>query len=136
MTDAQFDKIAADVWQKLLPIVPAELKAHFPKIQFVIENEPSEEVLHEIGDLLEGGDASSLCGLHIGVPLREESVISPQLLPTRVYLFRHAILDLAEYDGSAESLQDVRDEIAITLLHEVGHFFGLEEDDLERLGFD
>lgn len=136
MTDQEFDQLAFDVWQKVLPLVPDELRAHFPKIQFLIENEPSPEIIAEIGDLLEGDDPSGLCGLHVGVPLIQASVIDPPLMPTRVYLFRDAILNLAEYDGSAKSIEDVRDEIAITLLHEVGHFFGLEEEDLERLGFD
>jgi predicted Zn-dependent protease with MMP-like domain len=49
----------------------------------------------------------------------------------RVYLFRKALLEEAGHDELR-----LKEEIAITLLHEVGHFFGLEEEDLERLGFD
>jgi len=136
MTEKEFDDIAEDVWAKLQPHIPAELKEHFHKIRISIENRPSAGVLAELAGTGLDGNPLDLCGLHVGVPLTEESMTYPSLFPARVYLFREAILAMAEYDGSEESLDDVREEIAITLLHEVGHFFGLEEDDLERLGFD
>jgi predicted Zn-dependent protease with MMP-like domain len=135
MTDALFDSMAADVWTRLQPLIPDDLKEHFGKIQFVIENEITPDQLLDLG-YPATTDPLEICGLHVGVPLTEASVIHPPIFPARVYIFRMALLDLTDYDGSPEAVEDLREEIAVTLLHEVGHFFGLEEEDLERLGFE
>ncbi|NJL23793.1 MAG: metallopeptidase family protein [Calothrix sp. SM1_5_4] len=92
-------------------------------------------MLEELGGTEFEEEPETLCGLHLGVPLPEASMIEPPLYPVRVYLFRMALLDMVDYDGSDEALADLREEIAITLLHEIGHYFGLGEDDLDRLGF-
>jgi predicted Zn-dependent protease with MMP-like domain len=44
-----FDRIVADVWQKLLPVIPADLQAHFAKIQTRIENRASDTQIQELG---------------------------------------------------------------------------------------
>lgn len=132
----RFDKIAGEVWESLLKIIPADLQAHFGKIHLLIEDDPSDEILAE----LEGTDLADypedLCGLYMGTPLTEESLLNPALMPGRIYLFRKALVEFSEYDGTRPSLFRLREEIAVTILHEIGHFFGLDEDDLERLGFD
>lgn len=134
MNETAFDRLALDVWQKLLPIIPLELQEHFHKIQILIENQASREQMADL-DYPPGTDPLEICGLHVGVPITRESVLDPSPFPASVFLFREALLEQAEYDGSEESLVVLREEIAITLLHEIGHFFGLEEDDLDRLGF-
>lgn len=129
-----FDGIASEVWRDLEKLIPQELQEHMERIEFVVEDTAT-------ADLLEGmdpeivSDPESVCGLHVGVPRTLESVTQPELFPTRVYLFRQAILDLIDLgDGDPEA--SLREEIAVTILHEIGHYFGLEEDDLERLGYD
>lgn len=139
LSNPEFDKLTRDVWVRLLPIIPRELQSHFDRIQILIEDEPTPEFVKEVkasgdGDLVD--DPEELCGFFIGVPMPESSVTSPDIFPARVYLFRKALLDLADFDGTPAALADLREEIAVTLLHEIGHFFGLDEDDLERLGFD
>ncbi|MBX2986590.1 MAG: metallopeptidase family protein [Bdellovibrionaceae bacterium] len=136
LTAREFDHLSQDVWNSLLPLIPEELKAHFQKIHILIEDVATEELLAELGQDDVSEDPLSLCGLYVGVPLTESSVTFPSLLPDRVYLFRQALLDLADYDGGASSRRRLREEIAVTLLHEIGHFFGLSEEDLERLGYD
>ncbi|MBX3022478.1 MAG: metallopeptidase family protein [Bdellovibrionales bacterium] len=135
MTDAQFDQIVSDVWQRLEKIIPPDLLPHLANILFVIENEPTPDILREIADTELADDPLSICGLHVGVPLTETTVSAPPLIPTHVYLFRMALLDMVDYDGSEESIAELKEEIAITLLHEIGHYFGLSEEDLDRLGF-
>ncbi|MYC28649.1 MAG: metallopeptidase family protein [Chloroflexi bacterium] len=81
---------------------------------------PNEEELLE-----EGG---TLFGLYYGVPLTDREGGSP-VLPDRITLYRQPILD------NCESRSDVLREIRITLWHEVGHFLGMDEDDLHRLGY-
>jgi predicted Zn-dependent protease with MMP-like domain len=135
ISDSDFDKLVADIWGGLLPQIPSELKEHFHKIRILIENQASPEQIRELGFPADT-DPLEICGMNAGVPLPQESLIEPPLFPTQIYLFRDALLEQADFDGSPEAFEDLREEIAITLLHEVGHFFGLDEDDLERLGFD
>jgi predicted Zn-dependent protease with MMP-like domain len=128
-----FDALVEEVWKRLEPQIPVDLRAHFSRVRYVVLDKPDEGVLEELNGSSFSPD--ELCGLYIGVPLTEMSLIYPDIMPGRVYLFRTALLDEAGFDGSAGSLERVREQIAITLLHEVGHYFGLEEGDLERLGF-
>lgn len=84
-----------------------------------------------------------LCGMHTGVALTERSVTHSGELPDVIQIFRRGILDAAggwtecrdengeEYGGVAR----IEREIRITILHEIGHHFGLSESDLERLGY-
>ena len=69
-----------------------------------------------------------LFGLYEGLP-RTELAEDIERVPDRIWLFKE---DLEQISESAEHL---REEVRITLLHELGHYFGLDEDDLERLGF-
>ena len=71
----------------------------------------------------------NLLGLYHGVPLTEKSVDAGVDWPERIYIFQHNI----------ESICDTEDQIVeqvrTTILHEVGHHFGMDEDDLDELGF-
>lgn len=136
MTPERFDGLVDEVWARLLKIIPSELKKHFDKVEIFIEDVPPAHVLAE----LEGSDLAEhpeeLCGLYLGTPLPLTGLSDRGPLPDRVYLFREALLNFSDYDGTRSGQKRLREEIAVTLLHEIGHFFGLEEEDLERLGFD
>ena len=136
MRPEQFDLIADNIWKSLLPVIPAELKAHFGKILFVVEDRPPGELLAELDNDEWSESPESLCGLFTGVPLTEASLMDPSPFPAKIYLFREALLREASYDSTRAGMRRLKEQIAVTLLHEVGHFFGLDEDDLERLGFD
>ena len=77
-------------------------------------------------ELLEEG--STLFGLYYGVPLTDREGLPPSL-PDRITLYRQPILE------SCETRREVVREIRITLWHEVGHYLGMDEDDLHRLGY-
>lgn len=132
----QFDRIASEVWSDLKKIIPDEFKSHIEGIQFFVEDEPSPELLTDLPEDL-AADPESLCGLHVGTPITLASIVAPDPQPTRVFLFRFALVDLIDPDLPLDRQEEeLREEIAITLLHEIGHYFGLEEDDLARLGYD
>lgn len=76
-----------------------------------------------------------LQGLYDGVSLDEESISSSGHLSARVYLFREGIMAVAADDDDTVSEEDLREQIRITILHEYGHHHGLDEDDLEELGY-
>jgi len=73
-------------------------------------------------------DPFDLTGLYEGIPLTEQSVEQSGTLPERILLFRRPILD--EWAGSEESLEHL---VAHVLIHEVGHHFGLSDDDIHAL---
>lgn len=74
-------------------------------------------------------DGQTLLGLYVGVPLPERGVDYAGELPDVIYIFRrpHLALDLAP--------DELRDEIVRTLIHEIAHYFGIDDDRLDELGW-
>jgi predicted Zn-dependent protease with MMP-like domain len=70
-----------------------------------------------------------LLGLYRGVPLTERSVTEVVGMPARIVLFKKNI------EGMCPDRDDMIEQIRITLLHEIGHHFGFDEDDLDDLGY-
>ena len=86
-------------------------------------------------------DDDDLCGLHSGFALTQRSVSQSGEVPDQIQIFRRGIIDAAggwdageDDEGRFGGPDAVREQIRITILHEIGHHFGLDEDDLERLG--
>lgn len=107
------------------------------EISIVVMDEPAPEMLKDLG--IEAGDQEALdelCGLHTGTALTERSVEISGDLPTQIHIFRRGIVSLAGGWASPNADDEVYEEIRITILHEVGHHFGLDEGDLEELGYD
>jgi predicted Zn-dependent protease with MMP-like domain len=133
---ARFDAL----FEEELGRLPAALHALIEEVPVVLEDHPSPQLLREMG--LDADDPAALCGLHSGIPLTERSV-SQSGMPEVITLFREGILDEAggwdpwtDDDGTElGGPVRIRHEIRVTLLHEIGHHFGLGEDDLERLGY-
>ena len=132
---ARFDRLL----EEALPQLPGEIRSLLDQVQVIVDDAPSVEMQAE----LKLDDPTDLCGLHSGIPLTERSVEDLPTLPTTIHLFRDGIVKMAggwkewaDDDGEAMGGEEiVQEEIVITLLHELGHHFGLDEDDLERLGY-
>lgn len=129
----EFDKHAEAVWQDVMKLIPQDLQKNMQQIQFLIQDEPTEEQIEGLPKEVQDAP-DELCGLHIGTPMTQSSVIDPDIMPPQVFIFRFAILDLLE-PTDADPIHNLKVEIAITLLHEIGHHFGLSEEDLDRLGY-
>ena len=106
-------------------MIPGELRAHISNLHMAIEDEPSEELLEELG--VPPGE--TIFGLYEGTPLTERG-IEYSGLPDRIIIFRRPLLE--EFDDPAE----LRHEIARTVVHEVAHHFGISEERLVELGWD
>lgn len=122
----RFDALLEEELERLPPAL-AELLEEAP---LVVDDRPEPELLAELGM---DGEPEALCGLHSGIPLTERSVEEPWAMEV-IHLFRMGII--AEAGGEDATEEDLRREIRVTLLHEIGHHFGLDEDDLAELGFD
>ncbi|KAB2957445.1 MAG: metallopeptidase family protein [Thermoanaerobaculia bacterium] len=109
--------------EEALGQLPEEFKAALDNVAVMVEEEPGEEDLEEVG--IDPGDADrdELFGLYQGVPLPERDSFY-NALPDRVLIFRGPILRAC--DTRRQVIREVRD----TVQHELGHYFGLEEDEL------
>lgn len=123
---SQFD----DYLEAVLEGLPPEVSELLDEVPVIVEDEPSRELLAEMGIEAKPGEAD-LCGLHWGTPMSEQSVFEGGAVPGRIYLFRGPILRLSEWDPD-----ELMEQIRITLLHEIGHLFGLDEDELTELGYE
>ena len=100
--------------------LPDEFAAAMKNVAVVVEEEPSAEDLESVGLDPEQDD---LYGLYHGVPLPERGPDAPAL-PDRIAIYRLPIL------WDCESREQVVAEVRTTVIHELGHYFGLDEDEL------
>ncbi len=117
------DEIEA-IARLVLERLPLPFAASLGNVVLYIEDFADERTLREMGI----DDPFELSGLYEGVPLTEQSVEQSGTLPERVFLFRRPILD--EWADGADSLEHL---VAHVLIHEIGHHFGLSDDDIHRL---
>lgn len=148
MTPAQrrrFDALMQEVIDNLSP----RIRALIEEVPLIVDDRPDkalarelyEELGHEEGETLEEF-VEGLCGLHTGLGITERSVEHSGDLPEHIRIFRDGIVNTSggwdpQPGESAEDVDDaIYEEIAITILHEIGHHFGLDEKQLEELGYD
>jgi predicted Zn-dependent protease with MMP-like domain len=108
--------------------LPAAFRRQAGEIVFRVDDFASDEVLDELG--LE--DPFELTGLYQGVDLGRRSVLDPSPEPARVFLFRRPILDEWAERGDV-SLGEL---VAHVLVHEIGHHFGLSDEDIHTIEAD
>ena len=120
--------------------LPYAIQLLLQETPLLVEDGPADSVLAEFGIPPEHAD--ELCGLHSGVGLTERSVEDTPELPETITIYRQGIVALAggwepaAAEASAPGgVERIAMEIRITILHEVGHHFGLSEEDLDKLGF-
>ncbi|MCI0363047.1 MAG: metallopeptidase family protein [Phycisphaerales bacterium] len=126
---------------RVLDQLPSSIANLFTDVRMVVDDRPSRKLLQELG--LDPND-DTLCGLYSGTPLIQRSVSDEARLPESIHIFREGILEHAggwvshhDDEGQIVGGEDaVAHEIRITILHELGHHFGLDEQDLERMGYD
>ena len=107
-----------------LRALPAPFAEHLGDVVLLVEDFADEETLEAMG--IE--DPFELTGIYEGVPLTERSVDQSGTLPERVRLFRRPILD--EWADGNDTLEHL---VAHVLIHEVGHHFGLSDEDMHAL---
>ncbi len=119
MTRADFRVLVADA----IDSIPRRFAEHVRNVAIVIEDEPAPDLLAEMA--IEPPD--TLLGLYQGTPLPEREWGHGNDLPDRVLLFQRPIEDDAAEDG------DIVGVIGETLIHELGHYFGMSEDEIMEI---
>ena len=112
LTPEEFERIVIDELDEL----PDEMVDGLENVVFVCEDRPEDGSL----DLL---------GIYEGVALTERGQYGFGELPDRIVLFREPLLAICETED------ELRDEIHVTLVHEIAHFYGIDDAELHRLGW-
>jgi predicted Zn-dependent protease with MMP-like domain len=113
-----FDRIVREV----LATLPEPFRERFSNVAIVVEEWPAPDA----GDPADpdGHDADELLGLYQGVPYGERQTDYGMVVPDRITIYRQPILSVCRSEAEA------REEIRLTVLHEIGHYFGLGDDEL------
>jgi predicted Zn-dependent protease with MMP-like domain len=111
MTRQRFEELVSDA----LDLIPSEFAAAMDNVVILVEDR----------DL----DNPTLLGLYHGVALTERTSEYGGVLPDRITIYREAILDICRDE------QDVVEEVAITVVHEIAHHFGIDDARLHELGW-
>ncbi len=119
MTRAQFERLVVEA----VTLIPKRFRREMKNLALVVEEEPSAELLDE----MEIEPPDSLYGLYQGTPLPERTWGYGNTLPDRITLYQRPI------EEDCEDEDEMRAVIGETLIHEVGHYFGLSEDEIEAI---
>ena len=111
MTRARFDELVADA----LDLVPEQFAAAMNNVVVLVEDHNEED--------------PTLLGMYFGVALTERDSTYAGVLPDRISIYREPLLEMCD------SEDEVVDEVAITVVHEIAHHFGVDEDTLHSLGW-
>jgi predicted Zn-dependent protease with MMP-like domain len=115
----QFEKLVADA----LASIPRRFRDAMKNIAIVVEDEPSRELLRE----MDIRPPETLLGLYSGTPLTERQWGYGNTLPDRIQIFQ------GPHERAADDEDDLVTAIAETLIHEVGHYFGMSEEQIEEI---
>ena len=111
ISDEEFDALVDEAFDDL----PEPLLEHLDNLIFVVEDEPD--------------DGSDTLGYYDGLALTERDTNYMGLLPDRIVLFKGPLTRMCE------DVDELYDEIVVTLIHELGHYHGIEENRLHELGW-
>jgi len=119
MTRAEFERLVLEA----VTLIPKRFRREITNLALVVESEPSQELLEE----MEVEPPDTLYGLYQGTPLTERTWGYGNTLPDRIVIFQRPI------EEDCEDEDEIRAVIGETLIHEVGHYFGLSEEEIEEI---
>lgn len=114
-----FEKLVAEALDEL----PRRFRRKMRNIAVVVESEPSQELLEEMGLWPD----RTLLGLYQGIPLTERGFSYGNVLPDRITIFQKPI------EAMCRTQDEIKQAVKDTVVHEVGHYFGLDDDQIEEL---
>lgn len=116
MDRSRFKQLVEDALERLPPFFQEKLE----NIGVIVEDRPDKETQQDFpGDLL--------LGLYRGVPQTERSVFEPFRYPDLIFIYQRNIERICRTD------EEIRQEVRRTVIHEIGHHFGLSDPELEQL---
>ena len=111
--------------EQALDGLPEPFASHFEEVTVEVKDRASRKDLREAGL----DEDELLLGLYVGSPFTERSVLQSGAMPDKIYIFQEDV------ELASDSERQLVEQVRITVLHELGHHFGLGEDDLDELGY-
>ncbi|RMG00743.1 MAG: metallopeptidase family protein [Planctomycetota bacterium] len=119
------------IFEEVLDAMPPRIHELMEQIPLHLEDHPSRAMMRELGIRYR----DDLCGLFTGIPITDKSLEQSGVLPDVVTLFREGIMRAAADEFGRVDESALREQIRITILHEFGHYHGLDENELRALGY-
>jgi predicted Zn-dependent protease with MMP-like domain len=115
----RFERLVVRALRRL----PADVQAMLDNVEIVVEDEPTPEQRGE------AADGEELFGLYEGTPLTARGSDYTMVLPDKITIFRRPI------ERACETPEEMADEVRVTVIHELAHHFGIDEDRIAELGW-
>ena len=122
LSQKEFDKAVRRAFNR----IPEEIREHLENIVITVRKRPSREMLSELGM---ASDDPPL-GLYQGASLMERSIFAPPIYPDTIFIFQEPL------EQMCNTLEELEQEIEITVVHEVAHFLGIDDNRLTELGYE
>jgi predicted Zn-dependent protease with MMP-like domain len=110
----------------VLDRLPKQFRRRLHNIEIVVEERPTRDLLLSVGL---DPRYDTLYGLYQGIPLPDRSALYPPILPDKITIFAEPLL------RDFSDPEDLREQIRTTVLHEVAHYFGFDDDEIDKLGY-
>lgn len=107
--------------EEALDGLPEFFQEKLQNLAVIVEDAPPPDVVEEFND-------DRILGLYQGIPLPERSVWDDYPYPDVISIYQRNIEDATTSD------EEIVEEVRLTVMHEIGHYFGMDEDDLYKLG--
>jgi len=107
----KFDRLV----QEAVEGIPDEFRGYLEDVVVVVQDEPDEDMPED------------LLGLYVGTPLTERTHDDTFMMPPQVLIFQGPLEDFCESD------EEIVEQVRITVVHEVGHHFGLSDEEIEAV---
>ena len=122
VSENAFDKIV----KRAIRRIPEEIRQSLDNILISVQRRPSREMLED----MDMDPDEPLLGIYRGVPLTERSVISPPEFSDTIFLFQEPLEEMCD------TIEELEEELEITVVHEIAHAVGISEERLAELGYD
>jgi predicted Zn-dependent protease with MMP-like domain len=119
MTRERFTELVEEALRE----IPRRFRRAMRNVAVIVEDDPPPHILQE----MEIEPPDSLFGLYQGTPLPERGWTYGNTLPDRISIYQHPIVEACEDD------EEIRDCVAETVIHEFGHYFGMNEEQIEEI---
>lgn len=115
---------------RVLDSLPRRIRRLLEEVPLHVEDRPPRHLRKRLGV----SNPRSLMGCFTGVPLDTVLKLSHGQ-PTMIAIYRSGICDAARNELGRVDVRQLREQIRITILHEIGHYYGMDEDDLREIGY-
>jgi predicted Zn-dependent protease with MMP-like domain len=114
-----------EMMDSAIRLIPPVFKDKIENLAFIVEQYPSESDLGRMGLK----DKYTLLGLYSGIPYTHRSTWYTGVTPDRIILFQKNI------ESHCNTIDELREKISEVVVHEVAHYFGMNEDEIRRAGY-